>query len=747
MAGTEAKNGIRLNRRSLLVAGGAGAGLLVAWAVWPRSYGVNLTAAPGETIFGAWLKIGENGQVTIAVPQAEAGQGVYTALPQIVAEELGADWRTVAVEAAPINPLYANTLAADVLFEDALGGIPDAIRRGHAERAAWMLTAGSTSIRMFEPELREAGAAARTLLCKAAAARWGVDWQACATSEGFVVHDDKRLRFAELAAEAAQESLPDLLPLRDTGAAAPEGAPLTRLDAPAKVDGSANFAGDIRLPNMVFAAIRQAPPGDARLVGVDRGAADGVRGVMHIVENARWVAAVADNWWAAEQALDALRPRFEVRDAPTSASIDAALTAALDGEGQRMANAGELAEHFSGAKVVTAEYRSGLALHAPLEPTTATAEWRAGRLSIWAPTQAPGLARSAAARALGIDETAVVVHAMQIGGSFGARLETRVIEQVAVLARKLERPVQLTWSRAEDCLHDRYRPAAAARMSARLASNGTVSGWFARIAAPQTGRELSRRLLSGDAAVALAQKLPGGGGDRTAVAGAEPIYGIPHYAVDHHPAAIGVPTGYWRSGAHAYTVFFTESFLDELAREANVEPLSFRIAMLGGQPRLARCLSAVASLGGWQGGLPGTAQGIAAHSFRGSHIALMAEARREGGRVVVDRLVAAVDCGRLINPDLVQQQIEGGLLYGMAAALGASTGFTDGLADVRNFRSMNLARLGSTPEISVELIRSDADPGGASEVAVPVVGPAIANALFAATGRRSRRLPLQEPTL
>jgi isoquinoline 1-oxidoreductase beta subunit len=733
-----------LTRRGLLVGGAAGVGLVVAWALWPRDYAVNLAAAEGETIFGPWLKIGADGQVTVAVPQAETGQGVFTALPQIVADELGADWRTVAVEPAPINPLYANGLAAAVLFEDALGGLPEMIRGRHAQASTLMLTAASTSVRAFEADLRQAGAAARVLLCKAAARRWEVDWHSCATVDGFVVMGSQRERFGVLAADAAGEMLPGgELPLRGGEEKRLTGEPLPRLDAPAKVDGSANFAGDIRLPGMVFAAIRQGPIGDSRLVRVDRAAADRVRGVSAVIENPNWVAAVGETWWAANRALDALAPRFETRGPLVdSETIAATLDAALDGDGTRMAHVGDLAAAFKDAQVVTADYRVGAALHAAIEPTTATAVWRDGRLTLWMPSQAPALARTAASRTLGIAEERVILHPTIAGGSFGASLEHQVAEQVALLARRLEKPVQLTWSRSETCLHDRYRPPAAARMTARLGKNGAVSGWLCKIAAPAVGHQLSQRLLAGDTTARAAMLLPRGG-DTLAVEGAVPAYAVPALAVDHHPADIGVPVGYWRSGAHSYTAFFNECFIDELAHVAGIEAHSFRIGMLGGNPRLARCLSTVATLGGWQGGIPGSGQGLACHEMRGSYIAVMAEARvGPDRRVKVDRLVAAVDCGRQINPDLVLQQIEGGLMFGMAAAVGATTGFTENLADVRGFGAMNLPRLGDAPEVTVEVIRSEAEPGGASELAVPAVAPAIANAVMAATGVRLRGLPL-----
>ena len=604
-----------------------------------------------------------------------------------------------------------------------------------------MLTGGSTSVLMFEGACRAAGAGARVLLQKAAARRWGVEWQDCESAAGFVTNGKKRLRFGELATAAAGEALPDPVPLR-FGPGALAGKPLPRLDVPAKVDGSADFAGDIRLPDMVFASVRAGPIGDSRLRQVDKAAAAGVRGLIEVVEHPRWVAAVANNWWAANRALDALAPRFETRGAlANSAGIDAALTRAFDAPGERMWQVGDVAGQFRGAHLVAAEYRVALGTHAAIETPTATARWHEGRLELWLPTQAPVAARAAAAAAIGVPPGHVTVHPTLIGGSFGAALENDVAAQAAVLAVKLKRPVQLTWSRLEDLLHDRFRPAGVARMAARLGPSGGIAGWLTRIAAPATGRELADRLLGDEPVLDVARAL-GGVGDAYAVGGAVPPYRLAHAAVDHHPAGIGVPTGHLRGGAHGLTCFATECFVDELAHLAGTEPLSYRIAMLGGDPRLARCLSTAAALGGWDGGVAGSGQGIAACAFRGSRIAVLAEARVEAGRVRVDRLVAAVDCGRIINPDLVRQQIEGGLVFGMAQALGASTGITAGLADARGLGALHLPRLRDTPDITVELIASEAEPGGAGELAVPPVAPALANALHAATGTRIRTLPL-----
>lgn len=727
----------RLDRRKFLIGGGAGVGLIVAWAMWPRAYRPNLAMGPGETGFGAWLKIGRDGHITVAIPQLEHGQGVYTTLPQVVADELGADWRTVGVEAAPINALYANPLVFDSLFERGYARLPESWVSRIAERATVMMTGGSTSIRMFEDGCRAAGAGARALLCKAAARRWQVEWTDCAVDAGFVVHAGKRLRFADLAEAAVAERLPDPVPIGLQGAGKLAGQSVPRLDSPAKVDGSAVFAGDIRLPDMVHAALRQGPLGDSRLIRVDRAAADRIRGVLTVVENPRWVAAVATTGWAAQRALDALAPRFATHGpAIDSAGIAQALDRALTEQGTPMATVGDPGQLLDGAGVITADYGAGLGVHAAPEAATAVAAWREGRLELWLPTAAPAAARRAAAAAAGVAEASVIIHPTLAGGS-GASLDPLIAEQAALLAMRLKRPVSLAWSRGEDIAHDRFRPPAKARMRARLSSNGTIAAWGVAIAAPATGHDLGRRLMPDlDWAMGSADPYP--------IAGAFPPYRIPALTVAHHAADIGVPTGHMRGGAHGYTAFFTECFLDELAQVAGTEPLSYRIGMLGGDARLARCLTTVAALGGWGGGVSGSGQGIACHSFRGSHIAVLAEAQMgEGGVPRVERLVAAVDCGRVIHPDIALQVIEGGLIFGLAQAIGASTGMTAGRPDVRGLAGLHLPRLADTPDIIVEFIRSDEAPGGVGELGVPAVAPAIANALHAATGIRLRHLPLR----
>ncbi|PTD25146.1 xanthine dehydrogenase family protein molybdopterin-binding subunit [Sphingomonas fennica] len=731
-----------ISRRNFLVGGGAGAGLLLAWGLWPRSYRPNLVASPGEAIFNAFLKIGEDGHVAVVVPQAEMGQGVWTSLPQVLADELGADWRTIAVEPAPISPLYANDFligeAAQGMLPDLLKGVGGWAARQYAIRSALMVTGGSSSIRGFETRFREAGAVARALLCTAAAKRWDADWRACDTAAGFVTRGEDRLRFGELAAEAASLDAPGGVTLRAPGAGGLSGRSVPRIDLPSKVDGSARYAGDVRLPDMVFAAVRHGPHGATRLTGVDKAAAEKVPGVIAVVQNPGWAGAVATNGWAAERALDAMRPRFTTDGPfPDSDSIDQALNAALDGgEATRFVAVGDVDAAFVGKQGLKVDYSVPLAVHAAMEPLAATARLIGDRMEVWMPTQAPGLARAAVARALDMSEGQVTIYPMLVGGGFGRKIENDAAVQAAIIAREVRRPVQLTWSRRDDIQQDRFRPAARARMAAALGERGEVVGWQARIAAPAAMASMQSRLMAGGGD-------PGAKAELSAVEGALPPYAIPAIAIDHLPVDIGIPTGIWRSVANSYTAFFTECFIDELARSAGIEPLSFRMQMLGGNPRLAHCLTTVTAMGGWDGGMPGGNQGLACHSSFGSHVAMLVEAHvGEDQRIVVDRVAAAVDCGRIIHPDIVLQQIEGGIVWGLAAAFGATTGFARGMAEARNFDALNLPLLAGTPDIRVELIPSKEAPGGVGEIAVPPVAPAVANAIFAATGQRLRSLPL-----
>lgn len=745
-----------LSRRSLLVGAGAAGGLALAWTIWPRGYDVSLAAAEDESVFNAFLKIASDGRVNVIVPQCEMGQGVTTLLPQIIADELGADWRTVAVETAPINPLYANKLVIDADSEtitpraflpDMLGDIRHWARHEYGVRHAMMLTAGSSSVRMFEEPCRAAAAQARAMLMMAAAARWDADWASCDTAGGFVTLGNRKLRFGELASEAAAMEPPEEPQYRAGSDDPLYGQEVTRLDLPAKVDGSMNYAADIRLPGMVYAAIRQGPVGDTKLTAISK--AEGLKSpdLLHYVRTERWLATVARNWWAANRALDRFAPQFETRGAAVSSDgIAKALTSALKGDGTRVFSRGDMASAFAGRRLLSGEYRVQPAQHAAIETRSVTAEPDGSRLRIWVASQAPAQCRAAIAAATGLNESQITIFPMPAGGSFGIGLEHEAAVQAAIIARTIDRPVQLVWSRAEEIMRDLPRAPAQARMTASLNSAGGIDALAVRIAVPAATHELRSRLVD-SARPDEAQRSAAGRVDAGAVAGALPPYAIPHVSVDHFPVDIGLPVGRWRSNADSYSCFFVESFIDELAAHAGTDPLSYRMGMLSGAPELARCLITATTLGGWEGGISGSTQGIACHSMRGSHIAVMATASIGPGGLRVTNLTAAVDCGRIVNPAILRQQIEGGLIFGLAAAVGATSDYAGGIATARKLGQLGLPTLAQSPEISIEILDSDREPGGFGELAVPPVAPAIANALFAATGNRIRRMPLSPARL
>ena len=723
-----------ISRRGLLIGGGAGVGLLLAWTVWPRTFAPNLVASPGEFVLNGYVKVANSGQITIAIPEMETGQGAFTLFAQIVADELGADWRTVGVEPAPINPLYGN--------EAAVADWPGLSRSTPFSPPPPQLTDEAFAPSVFEAQARNAGAAARALLCMAAAKRWGADWMACETENGFVVLGNDRLRFADLAEDAADYEIPDTLPLRTGRENRLLGQSVPRIDAPAKVDGSANFAADVRLPGMVYAAVRAGPLGDTRFKSMDEARATQSRDVLRVIKKDRWVAVVAKTWWAAQTALDAARPRFETQGPfPEEAEVAKALRSAFTSDGTEMARIGDVDAMFENAKLYRSDYTAGFRPHASLEPLAATAVPRDGKLEVWIQTQAPGLARRAIAKACDLSEDDVIVHPMLLGGSFGRSHDHDAAVQAAQIAIELDKPVQLVWSRSEDMMQDRFGPPAMAQMFARVGPAGQIEAWRTRIAAPAALAETKARIAD-DLSALDAQKDNAGTSDPSAVSGAFPPYALPNVSIVHHPADIGVPTGKLRGGADVYTTFFREAFIDELSKQSGVEGFSFRMAMLGGNPRLATCLSKVTVLGRWEGGAEGTQQGLACHSMQGSHIAVLAEAYVSEDKIVVPRLYAVADVGRILHPDIALQQIQGGLLFGLAMALGNAVGVERGLPTPRTLGALRLPRISDVPNIQIEIIPSREPSGGLGEIGTAAVAPAIANALWAGSGRRYRSLPL-----
>lgn len=746
---------MRFSRRGMLIAALAGGGLTVGYVVRPRTFPLPLSPAPGEIAFNAWIKIAPDGVVSVAVPQLEMGQGITTLIAQVIATELGADWRQVAIEPSPVSAHYANLALAARWSQMWMPAMPsladepdDVLVRRWAQDNSFMVTADGMSIEAYEVPAREAAASVRAMLAKAAASRWDVAWEQCEADLGFIAHDKKRASFAELATEATGFDPPDPPPLRPLalGGKAARVRSFPRLDLPSKVDGSFQFAGDVRLPGMVFAAVHHAPVGKAALGEYDRSAASDIAGLIDLVEGPDWLAAIASNWWAAEQSLRRIAPHFEVSRMADSANISEALDQALrHGEDSRLHEAGDPDEWLEKNFDLAVRYEVGPALHGSLETTSATAQYADGKLELWMGSQAPQSAREVAAKALDIDLRDVVLYAMPAGGSFDRRLEVGHAAQAALIARHARRPVQLTWSRWQEHLAGWPRTPAAALMAARTDSEGRLAGWRARIVVPATAREFGARLLDHaspfDAIDQVAGQI-----DPMAMAGAVPPYAMPNLAIEQVPVAIDLPTARLRGNAHGYTAFFNETFIDEVARKANREPLSYRVAMLGHDPRLAECLLRVAALAGWDGGLDASGQGLACHVIGegdgAGRIAVVATARRDANGVRVDRISAVADIGRVINADIARQQIEGGLVFGLGLAIGSSTEYERGLPTARRLSHLNLPVLADCPRIEVELIASrapSADPGELGVVAAP---PAIGNALFSATGLRFRRLPL-----
>jgi isoquinoline 1-oxidoreductase beta subunit len=728
----------------------AGGGLALGYMLRPRRYPLPLSPGPDEVAFDAWIRIGANGVVTVAVPQLEMGQGITTLIPQIVATELGADWRQVAVELAPPSGLYANLPLASrwaALWMPAFPTIASAgspVTRRWAQGHSFTVTADGTSLAAYEYPARVAAAAARTMLAQAAADRWGVDWRQCDTQDGFVVHAGKKLPFGALAADAVGYDPPSEPPLRPAPAQEHPLAPLRypRLDLPSKVDGSHLFAGDVRLPGMVHAAIRHGPIGDTVLAPYDKAHADGTHGLIALVKDKRWLAAVANDWWAAERALGQIAPNFFAHHRADTGKIEAALDEAIHrGHATRIYETGDPEAAIHRDFALAQRYDVAPALHATLETASATARLADGRLELWVATQAPEAARRAAAEAAAVELHNCVLYPMPAGGSFDRRLEFGHAIEAAAIARAVGRPVQLTWSRWQEHVAGLPRTPVSAVLAAKADASGAVTGWTSRLALPASAREFGRRLFGNERAYD-AMKASGSEGDPLAMEGAIPPYAVPNMVIDHVPAAIGLPTGRMRGNAHGYTAFFNESFVDELAHQLRQEPLSFRIAMLAHDPRLIQCLQRVAVLANWGGGTDASGQGLACHIIGEGRIAAVATARRDESGVRVDKIDAVADIGRIVNVDIARQQIEGGLVFGIGLALGSSTGYADGLPLIGRLGELDLPLLADCPEIRVEFIASDAPCADPGELGVAVAAPALSNALFSATGLRFRKLPL-----
>jgi isoquinoline 1-oxidoreductase subunit beta len=731
----------KVSRRKLLIGVGAATGLVVGYALWPRRVPLNVAVGEGETLVNAWLKIGTDGRVVVQVPQAEMGQGVYTALPQLLAHELGADWRMIGVEPAPVHPAFANTGFAIVAGEQAPGfmaGIVKWAATTMIERYAVQATGGSTSVMGFWGPLRAAGASARVMLCKAGARRFGVDWEACDTEGGVVLGPGgAKATFAELVAEIDVEDAPDEAELRPDGKGAFLGRPMPRLDTPAKVDGSARFGADVRLPSMLYAAVRGAPLGAGPLAAASLPRAARTGGVVDVVKGPDWYAVTADTWWAARSALDKVEASFEPGALADSLAIDEALDAALHGgDGTVFAEEGDVDAVFEGARRVEVDYSVPFLAHACMEPMTATCRYENGRAEVWVPTQSATLVVWRVADALGIAESDVTVFPTLLGGGFGRKAEVDSAVQAALIAKAAARPVQLIWHREEDMARDKFRPAAKARLRGVVNADKKVAAFDLKVAAPNLAESFMGRNLPAMAS----------GGDNAAMleGATELPYAIAAFRAAHVDVPTPVPLGYWRSVGHSYTAFFTESFIDELAHAASSDPFSFRLRMMGAHPREAEVLKTAASRGSFAaGGEDNVGRGIAVHKSFGSIVAQVVEVEAPSvEQVKVRRVTCVIDCGRVVNPDIVRAQMEGGIIYALTAALHGQVRFDKGEVRQANFDTYPLLRMDETPEIDVFIMPSTEAPGGVGEPAVPPLAPALVNAIFAATGERVRDLPL-----
>ncbi|MEM8725730.1 MAG: molybdopterin cofactor-binding domain-containing protein, partial [Pseudomonadota bacterium] len=711
--------------------------------------------------FDAWLKIAEDGVVTVAVPQLEMGQGIMTLLPQIVAQELGADWRQIAVEPAAVSGAYPNIPLARRwahLWDPIASGLSETsdeiLTQRFATNARFTATADGESLAAYEAPCRIAAAAARAMLAQEAASQWGASWEECEVANGLVKLGENSATFGDLAAGAAERSPPDPAPLRPEPPGekvmAVEGETeiaFPRIDLPSKVDGAFQFAGDVRLPGMVYAAIRHGPVDGSVLGEFDVSPAAGIKGIAGVIKSKRWLAVAANTWWTANKALDAINPQFT-----SGAPVD---SDDLTGRMDTMVRGGPshlIAETGFGADAMTRadfarRYEVEPAIPAPIETATATARYADGRLELWMASQAPEQARAAAARAIGLSVEDVALFPMPAGGSFDARLEHDHAIEIALIARELAQPVQLSWPRSDEIKRSRPRAPAHMLLSAQIseAGQGNVDALRVRIATPSSTIEFGRRLF-GDQTTTTAMESSSGKKDAIACEGAVPPYKLPSVVVEHVPVDIGLPIGRVRGNAHTYTCFAIESFFDEVAHEHDREPLSYRMAMMGDDIRMAACLQRAAQLAGWDGGVERSGNGLACHRIgdaaSGGRIACVATARPGEGGVRVEKLSVAVDIGRIVNLDIARQQIEGGLVFGIGTALGNEVAYRAGVPTATEYAQLGLPNLSDCPEIELAFIASEAPPADPGELGAAVAPPAIANALFSASGLRLRRLPL-----
>lgn len=674
--------------------------------------------AAAEFAPNAFIRIDGAGVVTLIMPDTECGQGIWTSTAMLIAEELEVGMDQVRLLAAPPdNKLYASPL----LEEQATGG--SASTRGDWKR------------------LREAGAAARIMLTGAAAQRWGVDPAACKAANAIVSHpaSGRSLRYGELASDAARQPVPRDLPLKDAAAFRLIGTPQRRLDTPSKVNGTAVYGIDMQLPGMKIGTVSACPVRGGRLVSLDEAAARAVPGVRDVVRLDDAFAVIGDHMWAAKQGLQAAAPVWDEgpNAAVSSASLIRALDAASNTAGVVAKHAGDAASAIrAAAKSIDVVYQLPLLSHAPMEPINTTIHVRPDGADLWVGTQVPVRARNAVAQETGLPAEQVQVHNQIMGGAFGRRLDVDSITQAARIARHLDYPVKLIWTREEDIQHDLYRPYYYDRISAGLDSKGSIVGWTHRV----TGSSVMARW-------APPGMTEGGRLDPDAVECAvETPYDLPAHHVEYVRAEPqGVTTAWWRGVGPTHNVFVVESVIDELADAAGQDPVAFRRGLLGRNPRGLAVLNLAVEKSGWGAALPaGHGRGVALQFAFGTYLAAVLEAEvTPQGEVRIHRADVAVDCGPVVNPDTIGAQIEGGLIFGLTMALYSEITLSNGRVDQSNFHDYRMMRIDEAPRIGVHLVANPQGPiGGIGETGTAIIAaPALANAIHAATGRRLRRIP------
>jgi isoquinoline 1-oxidoreductase subunit beta len=684
-------------RREFLQTGATlGASLVIAFYLPPRGW--RPSAASAATFKpNAWLEVDPDGAVRIWTGRSEMGQGVKTAMPMIVAEELDVDWQSVRVTQADADPAYGN-----------------------------QMTVGSRSVQSGWEPLRQAGAAAREMLISAAALTWGVPREACRAERGTVRHtaSGRRLRYGQLTERAASLPVPENPPLKPQSEFRIVGTRVPRVDSADKVSGKAQYGIDVRVPGMAFAAVARCPVFGGRVRRFDSAPALAIPGVLRVEQISRGLAVVAENTWAAFQGKQALRVEWDEGDTArwSSESIWRAFADAATRPGQSVRTTGDVDTALAGAaRTVDAVYEAPYLAHACMEPMNCTAHVTSGRAEIWAPTQNPQGIQREAARVLSLPIEAVTVHVTYLGGGFGRRGGPVDYANEAIeLAAKVGRPVQVVWTREDDIQNGLYRPATYNVLRAGLDQLGRPVAW-------------SHKLVGPDGASFMITR----GAD-------ELIYAIPNFRLERVIEDPGIPIAPWRGVGPSQNGFIVESFVDELAHAAGKDPYAFRRDLAAGHPRLVAVLDAAARGARW--GSPAAAgrhRGIALWQFGETSVAEVAEISVKGdGSVRVHRVVCAIDCGIVVNPDTVEAQTQSNVVYGLTAALFGQIDIDRGRVVQSNFHDYRMLRLAEMPEVEVHLVRSDAPPGGVGEAALPALAPAVCNAIFAATGKRIRRLPI-----